>query len=297
MKDVCVIYPKEQKSLVKKLISKLESDQISCWTSPRDFNASDNKALKEKIEQSAALLLITDKNTNKDIVANQAVEYALDNNLEIIPYVVDKIESGLYADYFFYAFSWVDAYEDSFKDAYEVLLDAIAEAKGTEHSAKQPVSRRKVNDDNSINIKQIGIIAAVIVAAIAAWFIYDNVSGSEYDKMLEGQWHVVDYMDNLKRTPQDSANFVNNILPSIKKNALLIFNNDHTFERRGFSPEPQVGNWKLNKDASLLTLEPLGIKQPQKLNLQNFTNNSFTIVVTEQLENGSVSTTRLTFKK
>ncbi len=296
MKNICVIYPKEQKSLIKKLVSKLESDNISCWTSPRDFNQTDENALKEKIEQSESLLLVIDKNSNKDKIANQALEFALENDLEIIPYVVDKIEDGLYADYFFYAFSWVDAYEDSFDEAYEVLLESFQD--GEKAPVKLSSHGRKAKNQNSLNTNQIVIIALIVIAAIAGWFIYNNsTEDSSYDTFLVGKWQLKDYADNLKRTPQDSITFFTQTLPTLKRTVLLTFNEDHTFERRGFTPEPQIGKWKLNDDGSVLELEPVGVKEVQKLNLQNFTEHSFTIVVTEQLEGGTVSTTRLTFVK
>ncbi len=296
MKDICVIYSKEQKSLVKKLVSKLESDNISCWVGTRDFNQADENALREKIEQSESLLLVIDKNSNKDKIANMALEYALENDLEIIPYVLDKIEEGLYADYFFYAFSWIDAYEDGFDEAYEVLLESFQDGEKTPKKAQ--TQGRKANTQNNVNTKQILIIALIVVAVIAAWFIYNSSSkDSSYDTMLIGKWQLSDYADNLKRTPQDSITFFTQTLPTLKRTVLLTFNEDHTFERRGFTPEPQIGKWKLNDAGSVLELEPVGVKEVQKLNLQNFTEHSFTIVVTEQLEGGTVSTTRLTFVK
>lgn len=294
MKDICIIYPKERKNIIKKLTSKLESDNISCWISPRDFNADDENQLKEKIEQSGSLLLITDKTTNKDKTANLAVEYALENNLEIIPYVVDKIEEGLYADYFFYAFSWIDAFEDSFEEAYEVLLESFK----TSGTTNKPSHKKVKNTENNVQPKYIGIAAVIVILLIAAWFIYNNNStDSTYDDLLVGEWHLSDYKDNLSRTPQDSVVFLTQTLPNMKKTIVLIFNNDHTFERRGFTPEPQIGKWELKQDGTLLELEPVGVEQKQKLSLQNFTEHSFTIVVNEQLDNGSVANTRLTFTK
>lgn len=296
MKNVCVIYPKEQKSLIKKLVSKLESDNISCWTSPRDFNQADENALKEKIEQSECLLLVIDQNSNRDKIANQALEYALENELEIIPYVVDKIEEGLYADYFFYAFSWVDAYEDSFEEAYEVLLESFRD--GEEPPKRVHKSGRKSATQNSVNTKPIIVAAIIVFIAVAGWFIYNNsTESSSYDEMLIGEWKLNNYTDNLRRTQQDSITFFTQTLPTLKRTVLLTFNDDHTFERRGFTPEPQIGKWKLNDEGSVLELEPVGVKEVQKLNLQNFTEHSFTIVVTEQLEGGMVSTTKLTFVK
>jgi len=58
MKDICVAYSKANKSLAKKIVSKLESDNISCWVSPRDFKSEDEESVKKVITESGILLLI-----------------------------------------------------------------------------------------------------------------------------------------------------------------------------------------------------------------------------------------------
>jgi len=298
MKDICVTYSKANKSLAKKIVSKLESDNISCWVSPRDFKSEDEESVKKVIAESGILLLIIDKSSISDKEITKTMEFALENELEIIPYVIEKIPSDLYSDYFFYSFSWIDAFEDSFEDAYEVLLEAVDELSDQDRSQKKTSKKGKnTQNENTISQKQIGIAAAVIIALIVAWFGYQQFTSNDNDKLLIGEWRMTEYADNLKRTPLDSAQFVSTVIPTMKKSALLIFNNDHTFERRGFTPEPQIGKWELNDDATILFLEPRGLNRKDQLTLQDLNTNSFTIVVNEVMENGAKSTTRLTFSK
>jgi hypothetical protein len=298
MKDICVTYSKANKSLAKKIVSKLESDNISCWVSPRDFKSEDEESVKKVIAESGILLLIIDKSSISDKEITKTMEFALENELEIIPYVIEKIPSDLYSDYFFYSFSWIDAFEDSFEDAYEVLLEAVDELSDQDRSQKKTSKKGKnAQNENTISQKQIGIAAAVIIALIVAWFGYQQFTSNDNDKLLIGEWRMTEYADNLKRTPLDSAQFVSTVIPTMKKSALLIFNNDHTFERRGFTPEPQIGKWELNDDATILFLEPRGLNRKDQLTLQDLNTNSFTIVVNEVMENGAKSTTRLTFSK
>ncbi len=298
MKDICVAYSKENKALAKKIVSKLESDKISCWVAPRDFKAEDEELVKKVMAESGLLLLIIDKSSasNKDTV--KALEFALENDLEVIPYVIDKIGTDLYSEYFFYSFSWVDGYEESFDDAYEILLEAIDEVSGTDRTQKKSSSKgRKATDENSISMKQLGIAAVVIVALIVAYFAYQSFSTNENDDLLTGEWRLSNYSDNLVRSSQDSLQFITYLIPNLKKAALLIFNDDKSFERRGFTPEPQIGEWRLSKEADILYLDPLGVDKTQELTIQGLSENSFTIVVNEVMADSSMALTKLTFSK
>ena len=221
MKDICVTYSKENKALAKKIVSKLESDSISCWVAPRDFKADDEESVKKVIEESGLLLLILDKSSANNKETTKTLEFALENELELIPYVIDKIESDLYSEYFFYTFSWVDAHEESFGDAYEILLEAIDELSGKDRTQKKATKKgRKTNNENSISLKQIGIAVAIIIALVAVWFVYEEMSGNENDELIIGEWNLSNYTDNLIRSPQDSINFITTVIPSIKKNLL-----------------------------------------------------------------------------
>lgn len=297
MKDLCIIYHKDNKTLSKKLVSKLESDGISCWVAPRDFKQEEKESMQKIITDSKILLLIIDKNSAKSQEHIDALELALENRLEVIPFVVEKIESTLFSEHFFYTYSWVDAYEDSFDDAYEVLIDAYEDLSGNKKSTKKS-GTQKQGANQANNSKTAMYIVIAILAVVIGYFVYDSFSENEQNEILVGQWHLNDYHDNLKRTPQDSADFITRVIPTIKRNALLIFNADHTFERRGFTPEPQIGKWSLNDDGTLLYLEPHGAKaNTDKLKIEGLSENSFTIVVDEIMPDSARVNTRLTFGK
>ncbi len=297
MKDICIVYQKDNKTLTKKLVSKLESDGISCAVAPRDFKIEEKESLTETLVNSKILLLIIDNKSAKSKEQMDALEVALENELEVIPFVVEKIESNLYSEHFFYAFSWVDAYEDSFEDAYEVLIDAYEELSGENTGSKKKKPGKKRHEQKANNKAVIyGIIA--VIAVVIAYFVYDSFSNNEQSQILVGQWRLSNYEDNVKRSPQDSVLFVTQTIPTIKRNALLIFNDNNTFERRGFSPEPQIGNWRLNDEGTVLYLEPHGTTaRTDQLNIEGLSPNSFTIVVDEMMPDSTRAHTRLTFSK
>jgi hypothetical protein len=297
MKDICIAYQKDNKTLAKKLVSKLESDGISCSVSPRDYKQEVKESVTEAVENSKILLLIIDNSSAQSKEQMDALEVALENELDVIPFVVEKIESSLYSEHFFYAFSWVDAYEDSFDDAYEVLLDAYEELSGENAGSKKGKVSKKADKQKTDN-KPIIYVLATIAAIVIGYYAFQFFTGSEETQILVGQWRLTDYQDNLKRSQQDSILFATQTIPTIKRNALLIFNDDNTFERRGFSPEPQIGKWRLNDEGTILFLDPHGSKaQTDQLNLEGLSENRFTIVVDEIMPDSTMAHTRLTFSK
>jgi hypothetical protein len=294
MKDLCLIYQKENKTLVKKLVSKLESDGISCWVSPRDFKQEEIDSLKTTVEESRIMVLILDKNSasNKEMI--QALEQALEHQIEVIPFVLEKIESNLYADHFFYTFSWVAAYENSFEDSYEVLIDAYEDLSGEKKAMKKANISKKTKSKETISKPMIYAIVAIVLVIIA-YFVYTGLSENGSSEIIVGKWKLSNYQDNLPRNHLDSINIIQT-LQTMKANALLTFNDDHTFERRGFTPEPQIGKWELNPEKNILYLEPNGLNQKDQVNIEKLTENELIMVVNEVVEKNKV-TTRISFSK
>lgn len=296
MKDICVVYQKNNKSVTKKLASKLESDGISCHVAFRDFKLEEKDAVQKAVEDSKFLLMIMDKSSAKSEELMTALEIALENEMDIVPFVIEKIDTDLYSEHFFYQYSWVDAFEDSFDDAYEVLIDAYEELSGENAGKNKGKVSKKHKQGDTSNKTAIYVVGAILVI-ILGYFVYDNFMGNN-DSVLVGEWNITDYRDNLRRTGQDSVLFYTQTVPSLKRNALLIFNDDNTFERRGFSPEPQIGTWELSNDEKTLRLTPHGsTSNADKLNIDQLTENSFTILVTETMQDSSKVNTRLTFSR
>ena len=296
MKDICAIYLKEEKAIIKKLVSKLESDGISCWVPPRDFHQEDIEAVKKVIINSNILLLALNNNTSKNKQIIDILEVALDNGLDVIPFVTGKIDSDLYSEYFFYQFSWVDAYEDEFDEAYEVLLEAIDDS--SDGKTRKTTSNKKTTSSNINKQWYYAIIAIALV--IIGYFSIDFFTENEKENVLIGEWHLSDYSDNLKRAPQDSINIYSQI-EVMKKTAMMIFNEDKSFERRGFSPEPQIGEWEIVGNAEKLHLTPLGSKVKNIMDIETFTDKILVLVINEKLPRANADSvevhTKLTFSK
>lgn len=286
MKDICIVYHKDNKTLIKKLTTKLENKGISCMVAQRDFKQNKKEELSAAVVGSKVLLLIIDSKsaTNKEQI--DALEQALENDISVIPFVVSKIESDLYSEHFFYSFSWIDAYEDSFDDAYEVLIDAYEDISGEDTANKKIKKKKKSAKDTNklLNNKPVLIAAAVVIFLFISYFVYNYFQNEKESQLLVGQWYMVDYQDNIRRTKSDSILFMTQTIPTIKRNALLIFNNDNSFERRGFTPEPQIGTWIFNANKSTLRLKPYGATAAtDELQLKNVSKTSFTIIAEETL--------------
>ncbi len=287
MKDFCIVYSKSNKAFVKKLAARLEADSVSCMVAPRDFKQENKDSLEKAVVNSNVLLMIIDNESGKDLEMTNALEFALENEKSVIPYVISKIKSDLYSEYFLYSFSWVDGYEDSFDDAYEILIGAYEDLSGedAQDRKKKKKNKSKNAENNWLNNKPLMAVLGLFVFGLVAYFAYSYFSNEQRSQQLVGEWNLVDYQDNLRRQPADSIEFVTQTLPNLKKQVLLIFNDDNTFERIGFSPEPQIGKWKFNSDKSTLQLIPYGATaSADELQIRNISKNSFTIVAEEELQ-------------
>jgi hypothetical protein len=285
MKDFVIIYPKEHKSLVKKLVSKLESNTISCLVSPRDFKQEEKESTIQAIKESKFLLLILDKTAANNPEIMQGLNLALEHNLQIIPFVVGKIDQSIYSSYFFHVLSWVDAYEDSFEEAYEMLLDAYKELSG----GKIPVAKKNHSKKKTVEskYKPVLYVLAVIAVLIVAYFVAFNKDGKE--AILVGQWNLSNYEDNLPRSPQDSLSMIQN-LQNMRNTMKLVFNDDNTFKRTGFPEGPSNGKWELNPERTILYLQPMGIDKKDIVNIEKLTENELVIFVDETLNTVNVHT-------
>jgi hypothetical protein len=290
MKDIVVIYPRGNKPLIKRLISKVESDGISCWVAPRDFKQEEKDAIVSIIQQSKLLILIIDKTATSNGELRLALTTALENKIEIVPFVVEKVESNLYTDFFLNKLNWIDAYEDSFENAYELLIETYHDLTGEKKTIRK---KAPVKSQSQTKIKPLTLVIAAIVVITIAFFVYRAVNVDENTDLLVGQWMISDYQDNLPGHNQDSLIMIRNFL---KASGKLVFNEDHSFERRGFSKEPQVGKWELNSDKTILYLEPISSKQKDIVNIEKLTKNELVIYVEEKLGNNKV-TTKIFFTK
>jgi len=315
---------KDDKSNAKKLVSKLESNGIKCYTLPRDKSQGNVEKL---LSESNIFILILSKHTQNSTEVTEQIKIAYDNNCHIIPFKTSATNNSMSLQYFLHSLEWVDAHEDGFNEAYEVLLEIIEELTGKK--VKSSKSKPKSSND-SFELKKsylFGIIAVLFAVIIYQFAFNDNSEKesktfnnnkvikqndapkasdftdkdlNEGEKLIIGSWKMVDYEDSRIMSPDEKIATDQNI-ESMKKSVLLKYNSDRTFERIGFSPQPQKGYWEYDTKKRKIFLTPENINKKEEVNILNLTDKEMTIVVTEYIQSPQgkpeTVTTKITFAK
>jgi len=325
MNKVFVSTAKDDKSNAKKLVSKLESDGIKCYTLPRDKSQGNSKKL---ISESNIFILILSKHTQNSVEVTEQIKLALDNNCHIIPFNTGNIDKSMTMQYFLHSLEWVDAFEDGFNEAYEILIEIIEEITGKKAQVKK--GNNKTNANNGFELKKTHLfgIIAILIAVIIYQFAFnettstDTVSANnkqkvkqfdapnpnnflnkelnEGEKLIVGSWRMVDYEDSRIMSPEEKKVTDKNI-EAMKKSVLLKYNSDKTFERIGFSAQVQKGYWEYDQKKRKIFLTPENINKKEEVNILNLTEKEMTIVVTEYIQTPNSKqetvTTKITFEK
>jgi len=327
MKNIFVSHAKEDKSVTKKLVSKLESSGIQCYVSSRD-KSSGNSA--ELIENSNIFIFILSKNSQQSVEVTDQLKLAVDNNCHIIPFKTGNINNNLGVQYILHSLEWVDAHGDGFNEAFEILLEIIEEISEGK-IVKQKKQPKKIQiSESDFNIKKSHLY--VIISILSAILIYlllfnseektgNNISQnnnnvtqennntnpvfvnsdiSEDEKIIVGSWKMIDYEDSRTMTAEEKQITEQNI-EAMKKQVLLTYNADRTFAREGFTPEVQKGYWEYDSKKRIILLTPENVNQKEKINIFNLTEKEMTIVVTELVKDAQgrteTVTTKITFQK
>lgn len=325
MKNVFVANAKDDKRNAKKLVSKLESSGIKCFTLPRDNSAGGSEKL---IANTNIFILILSKNTLFSTeVANQ-LKIAYDNNCHIIPFKIGKVANNLSMQYFLHSLEWVDAHEDDFNEAFEILTEIIEEINGKKLPVKKKTANSKTSNSNfELKKTHLYVVIAILSVIIIYLFafndkkvspkitnnykntsqnkitnppIFENSNLQEEEKMVVGAWKMFDYEDSRIMSAEEKRTTEKNI-EVMKKNVLLKYNADRTFERIGFTPKPQKGYWEYDAKKRKIYLTPENQNKKEEINILNLSEKTMTIVVTEYIQTPQgkpeTVTTKITFKK
>ncbi|MCF6366698.1 MAG: toll/interleukin-1 receptor domain-containing protein [Bacteroidales bacterium] len=326
MKNIFISHAKNDKSISKKLVSKLESSGIPCYVSSRDKAAGNTSGL---IENSSIFIFILSKSSQQSTEVINQLKIAVNNNCNIIPFKVGDIDDNLGMQYILHSLEWVDAHGDGFDEAFEILLEIIEElSEGRIIKPKKQVNKGQT-EGNDFNIKKTHLYA--IISILAAILIYltvfdsetnksDNISQNnnnliqnnnttpvfvnsdlkDDEKIIVGSWRMIDYEDSRTMTPEEKKITEQNI-EAMKKQVLLTYNADRTFARVGFTPEIQKGYWEYDSKKRIIYLIPENVNQKEKINIFNLTETEMTIVVTELVKDAQgrdeTVTTKITFQK
>ena len=320
MKDVFVSHSKEDKSIAKKLVSKLESSGVGCYIYSRDKNSGSEKEL---ISNSSIFILILSEYAQQSQDLIRQLKIAVENNCNIIPFKAGKTDTGLSTQYLLHTLEWVDAFEDGFDEAYDILLEILEEI--NEGKPFRSTSKKKSSDaGEGFKLQKphlIGIIA--VLAVIVIYFVFfndktettnnnntitNNIDPPDYvdsdlkdeEKVVVGSWKMVDYEDSRTMTAEEQAVTEQNI-SDMKRKVLLTFNADRSFSRAGFTQQVQEGYWEYNNIKKKIYLTPANVNKREEINILNINNKEMTFVVTEVIQNPQGSketvTTKITFQK
>ncbi len=115
---------------------------------------------------------------------------------------------------------------------------------------------------------------------------------------LLGSWGLSDYEDNIERNEEEIIDFENQIV-TIKQNFALTFYRNLSFERKGFSINPEYGNWKIYKedDELILELVPIGYPNGDKLIINELTDSKLILSITTINGEDESITKLILFKK
>jgi len=318
MKDVFVSHSKEDKSIAKKLVSKLETSGVSCYVQSRDIKSGTEEEL---IAESNIFILVLSGNTQNSQDQIRQIKSAVENDCKIIPFRTGKTDKGLSTQYLLHSLEWVDPLEDGFDEAFDILLEIIEE-----NSEGKPIISKKRTHKNQEGFKLQKSHLTIVILIFAAVIFYlvffndktkddqnnnntsENIDPPDYienelkaeEKVVVGSWKMIDYEDSRMMSPEEKAETERNV-EELKKVVLLTFNSDRSFVRIGFTPQAQKGYWEYDKEKKKIYLTPENINKREEINILSLTETDMTFIVTEviQTQQGITETvtTKIGFRK
>ena len=327
MKNVFVCHAKDDKSITKKLVSKLESSGIKCYVASRDKAAG---TVDELISKSNIFILMLSKNAQKSDEVIEQLKSAVEHNCQIIPFKTGSIENNMTMQYFLHSLEWVDSYGDGFDEAYDVLLEIMEEISEGKIVKKAPKKISSKNEQEFSLQKSHLYIIIVVLSLVIIYLLFfnndnksteQNINGQNSinqtqtiidppdfvntdltvdEKIIEGAWKMTDYEDSRSMSAEERKITEQNV-EALKQNVLLTFNSDRVFTRAGFTPDIQKGYWEYDSKKRKIYLTPENVNQKEEINIINLTDKEMTFVVTELVQEPTGKTesvtTKITFSK
>jgi len=312
MSDIIVCYSKEQKNTARKLVSKLESGGYSCWIDSRDIEPGTDKleAFKKQLEIAKIQVIIFSSISDKSSELTAQYDLAFEHELSIIPFIVSDVELTVSMQHFLNTHDWINAFDCSFDEAASNLIQLIQE--DNENDIQKTEIKPKKNSTKSqtstkVNPKQknliIGSISVLVLIIIGIFLFYPDSKTEKSEDMsteelIVGNWKLTNYEDNMQRTPEEVATLATSI-ETLKQNVSLSFFEDNSFERIGFQPQPEKGNWNIDEQTKTLILTSL--QNPDKggdaLLVEEISSKKMILVVAEVIGDKQQVITKLTFEK
>ncbi|MCQ2251005.1 MAG: hypothetical protein MJZ66_07835 [Bacteroidales bacterium] len=116
------------------------------------------------------------------------------------------------------------------------------------------------------------------------------------ESALVGRWAMSDYVDNQFHANGEDSLMQKQMVAQLLDRAQLLFKADKTFQRFGFSSNPESGSWEYDPQSKYLKLQPADKNQYDVVQIQDVTPTTLVIVVQENVESNRILT-KMTFTK
>src|SRR5215510_5912034 len=110
--DVFVSHSVKDKGVAESVVTRLETDAVTCWIAPRDVvpGADWGESIIDAIESSRIMVLLFSQSANASSQIKREVERAVNKGVYIIPFRVEDIRPAKALEYFISTSQWMDAF-------------------------------------------------------------------------------------------------------------------------------------------------------------------------------------------
>jgi len=168
------------------IYSALKSEGINCWVAHRDIAPGLNwpDEISKAISQSMMMVLVVSSNTQKSSYVSMEVTQAINENLNIIPFFIEKVSLRGGLKLFLSNSQWINAYPQPQKKHLDQLVESILsfqektqvkppilDDKKQPKMVKEIIEKTEKKQKKSLPHKPILIIASIIIIFIASFIL------------------------------------------------------------------------------------------------------------------------------
>lgn len=185
--DVFISYSNKDKNTAEAVCSIMEQNGIRCWIAPRDITPGlpFAEAIINGIKGSRVFVLIYSSNSNNSSQVIKEVDRAVQYKLAIIPLRLEDVPMTKQLEYYVSDVHWMDALTPPLEKHIEKLCSVVKilltmDTLGDENIRTAFETGQGSDSDGEIRkrakmLKNVMILAIVIVMAFAGYWIYSSV--------------------------------------------------------------------------------------------------------------------------
>ena len=186
--DVFISYSNMDKKVADAVCSLMEQNGIRCWMAPRDITPGlpFAEAIIDGIKGSRVFILIYSSNSNNSSQVIKEVDRAVQYKLAIIPLRLENVPMTKQLEYYVSDVHWMDALTPPLEEHIEKLCRVVKilltmDTLGKENIRSAFETGQGRDSDWELRkrakiLKNVVIIATVIVLAITGYWIYSSVN-------------------------------------------------------------------------------------------------------------------------